>query len=239
MCVFCQVYCAKFRSWGSGERGKGIKSKISLNGAYIQIIFRADILHGIQTKNNEMPFEIIDLFECCSLVILLVKMTSLKILNEGTQEDFCLLIWESLVSAFLRSLFSFLSVYSSLSFKKWAGAPFFFCPSLFLISLLSIVSVCLYPRPPTQARSRRCCLTGYHLILSPLLWRWVPLSESLSLNAQPFDGSGDAALGLICWHFVLMRCSQLVWATLSEATWGMKEATTHTHTHPRVSSSIR
>ncbi len=132
MSVFCQVYCAKFRIWGSGERGKGIKSKISLNGAYIQIIFRADILHGIQTKNNEMPFEIIDLFECCSLVILLVKMTSLKILNEGTQEDFCLLIWESVISAFLRSLFSFLSVYSSLSFKKWAGAPFFFAHHYFL-----------------------------------------------------------------------------------------------------------
>lgn len=189
MCVFCQVYCAKFGSGGNGERGEGIKSKISLNGAYTQIIFKVDILHGIHTKNNEMPFEIIDLFLCCSWVTFLVKMTSLKILNEGTQEDFCLLIWESGVSAFLCSLFSFLSVRSSLSFKNWTGGPFF------AHHYFSIVSVCLYPRLPTQTRSRQCCPTGYLLMLCPLLWRWVPLSESLSLNAQPFDGSRDAALG--------------------------------------------
>lgn len=73
VCVFVKYIAS---NGGSGERGKGIKSKISLNGAYIQIIFKAGILHGIHTKNNEMPFKIIDLFECCSLVMFIVKKAS-------------------------------------------------------------------------------------------------------------------------------------------------------------------
>lgn len=57
----------------------------------------------------------------------------------------------------------------------------------------------------------------------------VPLSERLSINAKPFWQSLRRWTELICWYFVLMRCSQLVCATLSGATGGMKEETT-THT---------
>lgn len=96
-----------------------------------------------------------------------------------------------------------------------------FCASLFLISPLSI---CLSPLLPAREGLPPC-------ILSTPVKTWACCLRSSPLSAQPFWRQLRLhCAGLICWHFVLMKCSPISVSHsaqhLSEATWGMKATAT-------------